>query len=103
MRLFEAANSVDFVAYTTVFHNFEWKKQGGGQWTLCPFHSDGTPSFSFDRKRNKGKCFTCNTPLYSLVDFMAAYLRIEPSTAAKLICEDMGIEYDENPNQGRIS
>ena len=102
MKLFEAANSVEFVAYTEIFHNFTWQKKGGGFWTVCPFHGDNNASYSYDKNKNKGKCFSCHAGAHSLVDFIAAYMQIEPKEAAKLICADMGIQYDENPNQGRI-
>ena len=102
MKLFEAANSVDFVAYTEIFHSFTWYKKGGGLWTVCPFHGDSNASYSFNKRTNKGKCFSCGAGAHSLVDFIAAYMQIEPKDAAKLIVSDMGLSYDENTSQGRM-
>lgn len=103
MRLFDAANSVDFAAYTEVFHGFCWTKEGANLKCVCPFHSDGKPSYVLKKSTNKGKCFSCDAGSHSLVDFIAAYMRIEPAKAAKLICEDMGLQYEENQKQGHLA
>lgn len=102
MKLFEAANSVDMVGYTTAFHNFHWVKDGGQWATICPFHGDSKPSYKHKVSTNKGKCFVCAAGAHSLVDLIAEYLKIEPAKAAQLICEDMGLQYEENPKQGRM-
>lgn len=101
MTLFEAANSVDFVAYTETFHSITWHKKSGGFWMVCPFHGDSNPSYSINKKTNKGKCFFCDNIPHSLVDFLAAYMDIEPKEAAELICSDMGLEYEKKPKQGQ--
>lgn len=62
--------------------------KGGKFWTVCPLHSEKTPSLSL--KGNKWKCFGCQEG-GDAVDFVAKLFGLSLIDAARMICRDFGL------------
>lgn len=54
-------NKPDIVSILEILRQegIEFKEKGKSFWTLCPLHSEKTPSFKVDRERQTGHCFGC--------------------------------------------
>lgn len=60
---------------------------------LCPFHSEKTPSFSYNPKTHSFKCFGCG----ATVDIVSYYIEHENMSyiqAIETICDNEGIQHD---------
>jgi DNA primase len=66
--------------------------KGGKFWTVCPLHSEKTPSLSL--KGNKWKCFGCNESGDG-VDFVCKLYNLSLIDSAKLIASDFGLNWDQ--------
>lgn len=63
----------------------------------CPFHKDAAPSFHIYPHTNTFHCFSCGAG-GTVIDFvMHATGLIDPLAAAKTICDDFGLEYEQVP------
>ena len=96
MQLFEAAKSVSALDVAERYAGVQAVRKGRRAWCNCPFHNDRTPSCSFDLEgKFAGRfiCSSCHTQ-GSSVDFVAKYFNEPANVAAKRICEDFGIEWE---------
>jgi len=62
---------------------------------LCPFHSEKTPSFSFDEKTNIWHCFGCGANV-DIVSHSIEYHGHSYIQAIESLCEEIGIDSDIN-------
>ena len=53
MTLFAAANSVDFVAYTEIFHNFTWQKKAADSGRYALFMEIATQAIATIKTKTK--------------------------------------------------
>src|SRR5699024_5471613 len=60
---------------------------------LCPNHDDKHPSFSWDSKLNRFKCFTCNYTL-DILDYYTEYESMSFTQAAQTLFNLTGIQHD---------
>lgn len=96
MTLFEAAKTVPALDVAERYASVQAVRKGRRAWCSCPFHSDRTPSCSFDLEGKFAGRFICASchAQGSSVDFVAKWFNESPAIAAKRICEDFRIEYD---------
>lgn len=104
MRLFDAAKSVPITEiYKKYVGEIKSPKQSRNAIAVhCPFHEDHRPSLNL-YKNNTFYCFGCHAGEGggTTVDFVMKLKNLDNVSAAKLICEDFGIEYEESfPNGG---
>ena len=95
MKLFEAAKSVDIKA---VYEKYvgkisRFKKGKNSVAVKCPFHDDKSPSFNL-YPNNTYYCFGCKESGTN-VDLVMKVKNVDNVTAAKTICEDFGVQYDD--------
>jgi hypothetical protein len=88
-NLFEAIRNLNC---KDIIERFSAARFGRDNKAVCPLpgHSEKTPSFSIDKKRNKWHCFGCNES-GDAIDFVAKLKGIEPLEAAKRLAETYGI------------
>ena len=60
---------------------------------LCPFHDDSNPSMSFDKTRNKVKCFACGVD-YDIFGFVGAKYSLSGATVFDKVYSELGITID---------
>lgn len=70
------------------------KRSGGNYMSLCPFHSEKTPSFSVSPSKQIFNCFGCGVG-GNVVTFIQKIERISFVEAIKLLAERAGVELDE--------
>lgn len=69
----------------------------GALWVgLCPFHADSTPSFKVSPAKGVYKCFACGQGGPSAIHFVMQHEKLSYPLAIKKICEDHGIECEED-------
>lgn len=68
---------------------------------LCPFHTEKTPSFSVDRKKNIFTCFGCGET-GDVIAFVSKMRECEPLEAAKFLAESFRIDIDDCPKRQSI-
>jgi hypothetical protein len=85
---------------TAFFPGVELKQDGRNLATLCPFHSEKTPSFKIDPEKNRWRCFgNAQCGGGTNIDLLLkAGLADKPLSAAKLIAERFDIK-DERPQK----
>ena len=96
MTLFEAAKSVPALDVAERYASVKTVRKGRHAWTHCPFHNDGDPSLAFDlegKYAGRFRCWSCGRQ-GSSVEFVAEWFNEKPADAAKRICADYGIAYD---------
>ena len=95
MKLFDAAKSVDikeiYKKYVGELGRF--KKGKASIAVKCPFHDDKTPSLNLF-PNNTYYCFGCEE-YGTNIDFVMKMKNVDNATAAKIICEDFGIQYED--------
>ena len=73
-----------------------FKKAGTQATGLCPFHQDGSSSFSMDLKTGQSQCFAgCFQG--NMVTFYGRLHNLDNKEAFKALCEQYGIEREEAP------
>lgn len=65
------------------------KRRGHEAWGLCPFHSEKSPSFKADQRRQRFKCFGCDAG-GDVLDFLAAVEGLDGIGAIKRLLEMVG-------------
>lgn len=95
MDLFTAAKSVDIIDVYNHYSAKTAKMRKGRKSTAvtCPFHEDKRPSLNLF-PNNTFFCFSCKESGTN-IDLVMKLLDVDNVTAAKRICEDFGIAYDE--------
>ena len=96
MTLFEAAKTVSALDVAERYAGVKTVKKGRHAWAHCPFHGDENPSLAFDlegKYAGRFKCWSCNR-FGSSVEFVAEWYHEKPADAAKRICADYGIEFE---------
>jgi len=58
---------------------------------LCPFHSEKTPSFKYDKKTNSFHCFGCGARV-DIVSHTIDYENLSYIQAIEKLCEELGID-----------
>ena len=95
MKLFEAAKTVDIVeVYKKYTGNDKVRKGKKSTVAPCPFHEDKKPSFNMFPD-NGFYCFGCGEH-GSSVDMVSKLKNVDASTAAKMICSDFGVQYEDS-------
>lgn len=61
----------------------------------CPFHDDVKPSFHLYEDTNSFHCFSCKKSGSSIDLYMNITGIVDAAAAAKQICDDFGLTYDE--------
>lgn len=97
MRLFEAAKSVNIVKVYNKLSPVPAKNSPKGGTAHCPFHDDKNPSLSLYADNNTFKCFGCGKH-GSAIDLVMEMMKVDNRTAAKWICKEFGIEYEDVPS-----
>lgn len=95
MDLFTAAKSVNIIDVYNFYSGKTGKMRKGRKSTAvtCPFHDDKRPSLNLF-PNNTFYCFSCRESGTN-IDFVMKMLDVDNITAAKRICTDFGIEYEE--------
>jgi hypothetical protein len=65
------------------------KRRGHEAWGLCPFHSEKSPSFKADQRRQRFQCFGCDAG-GDVLDFLAAVEGLDGIGALKRLRELLG-------------
>lgn len=69
---------------------FQFKKTGDQAVGKCPFHNDGSASFSMNLKTGQSQCFAgCGS--YNLVTFFAKVHNMDNDEAFKTLCEEFDV------------
>lgn len=99
MDLFTAAKSVSIMDVYARYSGFSGKIRKGRKSTAvtCPFHEDKHPSLNL-YPNNTFFCFSCKRG-GSNVDLVMELLKIDNVAAARRICEDFGVEYEDGTRQ----
>lgn len=75
--------------------SLELKQDGSGRHkTLCPFHTEDTPSFTVFE--DGWKCFGCGAHGSNVDLLLKAGLASKPLEAGRMIAESFGIEFEQN-------
>ncbi len=77
------------------FPNLELNHSGRDLVTICPFHSEKTPSFKINTETNRWKCFGCHKGGSNIDLLLAGELFIEPVDAAKDLARKFKIDTSE--------
>lgn len=95
MKLFEAAKTVDIRdIYERYCDKIKKIKKGKSSYAVkCPFHNDRNPSFNI-YPNNTWYCFSCKESGTG-VDLVMKAKGLDALEAAKLICKDFGVEYED--------
>lgn len=80
--------------YDVVSDFVQLKRSGSGYVGLCPFHSERTPSFHVDPRRNIYKCFSCKVG-GGAVKFLMENQNMSYPDAIKYIAGKYGIPVEE--------
>lgn len=101
MDLFTAAKSVSIVDIYNQYCQASKKLKGRKSIAVtCPFHEDKRPSLNL-YPNNSFYCYSCKKG-GSNVDLVMEILKLDAVSAAKKICEDFHVDYEERyPNSGR--
>lgn len=87
--VFELAKSVDFKSYLESFYRLDFNAAGFSE---CPFcGSSKTKAFSYHKSKHIVKCFSCMPKAMGIIDFVMASENCDALSAAKKICNDMGL------------
>ena len=70
-------------------HGLDFKERANN--ALCPFHSENTPSFTFDTKTYNWHCFGCGENV-DIVSHMIDFHNMSYIQAIKSICEEIGVD-----------
>lgn len=73
----------------------ELKKKGKDFWALCPFHEDGSPSFSVIPSKQTFHCFGCKAG-GDVLEFYQKYHQVSFVEAVKAVAGMFGIEVKGN-------
>lgn len=91
--IFELAKSVDTKSYIESFYLVEFNTNN---FATCPFcGSDKTKAFSYEPKRGIVKCFSCMPKALGVIDFVMQMEQKDSLSAAKKICNDMGLMFED--------
>ncbi len=69
----------------------ELKKKGKDFWALCPFHADGSPSFSVIPAKQKYYCFGCKAD-GDVIEFYKEFNKVSFTEAVKAVAGMFGME-----------
>ena len=98
MDKFEAAKTISALEVAKRYYGGKFTRRGGNEWALCPFHSEKTPSCAFevDKPGSLGRfyCQGCHAGGTS-IDFVMRYFSLSKRDAALRICEDYGLQTDD--------
>lgn len=98
MDKFEAAKTISALEVAKRYYGGKFTRRGGNEWALCPFHIEKTPSCAFeaDRPGSLGRfyCQGCHAGGTS-IDFVMRYFSLSKRDAALRICEDYGLQPDD--------
>ena len=72
------------------------KKRGKDHWARCPFHEDGSPSFSVNEGKRFYHCFGCNAHGDAL-DFLVRHLGLSFPDAVRQLAGEMGLQVPHEP------
>lgn len=92
-KISEIIEKNDIVDVISEYMNL--KRSGSNYMSLCPFHSEKTPSFSVSPSKQIFNCFGCGVG-GNVVTFIQKIERISFVEALKMLAERAGIELDEN-------
>ena len=62
--------------------------------SLCPFHADSRPSLTFNRSRNRYRCFVCDAH-GGPIDLVVKQLGLGFTDACRWLGNRFGINFDE--------
>lgn len=96
MDLFTAAKSVNIVdVYDTYVGKAKSRKGRKSVAVPCVYHEDKHPSLNLYPNDNSFFCFQCHRKGTS-IDLVMEALHVDNVTAAKRICADFGVEYEDS-------
>lgn len=95
MDLFTAAKNIAIIDVYNRYTGKNAKMKKGKKSTPvpCPFHEDRRPSMNL-YPNNTYYCFSCHEGGTN-IDFIMKLKNLDSATAAKMLCEDFGVEYEE--------
>lgn len=97
MTVFEAARQVDCIQAAERL-GLQLKKSGSRRFTRCLFHAENTPSMCLYPDDGGFYCFGCNEH-GDVIRLYQQALSISPLDAAKRICADFGLSYDQRKHK----
>ncbi|MGE5630119.1 MAG: DNA primase [Caulobacteraceae bacterium] len=92
-KISEIIGKNDIVDVISEYMNL--KRSGSNYTSLCPFHSEKTPSFSISSSKQIFHCFGCGVG-GNVITFVQKIERISYVEALKMLAERAGIQLDEN-------
>ncbi len=93
MTVFEAARQVDCLQATQRL-GLQLKRSGSRAFTCCLFHAEKTPSMCLYPGDGGFYCFGCHES-GDAVKLYSQALGVPPLEAAKRLCADFGLQYDD--------
>lgn len=93
MTVFEAARQVDCIQAAERL-GLQLKRSGSRRFTRCLFHAENTPSMCLYPDTGGFYCFGCNEH-GDVIRLYQQVLGIDALEAAKRICTDFGLAYDQ--------
>lgn len=97
MTVFEAARQVDCIQAAERL-GLQLKRSGSRRFTRCLFHAENTPSMCLYPDGGGFYCFGCQEHGDVICLYQQA-LSISPLDAAKRICSDFGLSYDQRKHK----
>ncbi|MGY6172034.1 DNA primase [Candidatus Mycoplasma pogonae] len=85
----------DIVEVVSTYLNLA--KKGKNYWSICPFHSDNSPSMSVSREKQLFKCFACQAS-GNVVTFLMNYNKWDFVKTIKYLAQQQGITLDIQSN-----
>lgn len=97
MTVFEAARQADCVQAAERL-GLRLKRSGSRAFTCCLFHAEQTPSMCLYPGSGGFYCFGCHEHGDAICLYQQA-LGVTPLEAARRICEDFGLPYEDRPRK----
>lgn len=91
----EIKDRIDIVELARDYLNTDFKRSGRNTFTLCPFHSEKSPSFSLNSELGIYKCFGCGES-GDIFNFIEKMEGLDFSSALKVAAEKAGIKLKKN-------
>lgn len=97
MTVFESARQADCIQAGEKL-GIRTRRSGGRAFTRCLFHTENTPSMCLYPDGGGFYCFGCNEH-GDVIRLYQQALSISPLDAAKRICSDFGLSYDQRKHK----
>jgi DNA primase len=100
---YEELKSIDMLRVISHYGGLSVQKKGISYLAICPFHSENTPSFSVDIRKNRFKCFGCGV-YGSNIDYLLLYNGLDnTSDNIQTVCTLLHNDFIVDDSQTKVN